>query len=239
MSKPTRISVVLAAYNGSFFIEEQIQSLLNILGKNDEIVVADDSSLDDTLEVLNTISDSRLRVLSFKDRVGYQRNFERAIAECNGEYIFFSDQDDICLPDRIELSLIALQSYGCVCGDAKLVDTDLGLIAPSYFALRQAEKFNALRLFVFPVVIGATVACTRDYLLDKLPFPDGVPHDQWLSVIAAMEGQLSIQYKPFILYRRHAQVTSCTGVGSRRRPLFIIIKERVLLFIALIRYFKE
>ena len=227
-----RISVVLASYNGAAWIGAQLASLLENLGPDDEIVVSDDGSSDATLEVLRAICDPRIHLLPPGPRLGYQKNFERAIHVAQGDVIFFSDQDDICLPERIPSSLQALEQADCVGGDARLVDADLKTIKPSHFDDRRA-RFGAWQMFVRPAVIGATMACRRDFLLASLPFPAEVPHDMWLSIRAARRGRLAIVETPFILYRRHGSAVSLTGTG-RKRGLGAIVTERLRLLRALL-----
>jgi len=238
MNNEIRISVVLAACNGSAYIAEQLHSLLESLGENDEIVIADDASTDGTIEVLKGVHDRRIKVLQFSERVGYQRNFERAIAASTGRYVFFSDQDDLCLPERIPLSLEALRHHALVCGDAVIADADLKPRSPSYFSYRGARSFSVFEMVAKPPVIGATMACRREFLADKLPFPAGLPHDQWLTLTAAAQGELGVVHRPFILYRRHAAVATPSGVtGGKKRALLRIVWERVRLGAIFLRWY--
>lgn len=230
-----RISVVLASYNGGHFIEAQLRSLLAALDADDEIVVSDDGSTDDTRGVVEAVKDRRIRLLPAGPRLGYQENFARAISSARGKYIFFSDQDDICLPNRIEQSLAALATAACVCGDATVVDADLQIISPSYFQLRRPRGFSAWHLLAKPAAIGATMACRREFVEAALPFPRSIPHDHWLSVLAASRRQLKVVPAPFILYRRHAGVASFTSTRSRR-SLSTILFERIRLGWALLTH---
>jgi glycosyltransferase involved in cell wall biosynthesis len=230
-----RISVVLAAYNGEPYIEQQLRSLLAGLDEYDEIVLADDASSDRTVDIVRGLGEPRIRLLTFNTRVGYQRNFERAIHSARGHYIFFSDQDDVCLPARVPLSLAALKDHECVCGDAIVVDAQLNELQPSYFAWREAGDFTPLHLFARPSVIGATIACTRGFVAKALPLPARIPHDHWLSLLAAARGQLHVIRQPLILYRRHTAVASITGLVGRRRSLLTICAERSRLLMALAR----
>ncbi|MBB1498913.1 glycosyltransferase [Paracoccus sp. MC1862] len=229
-----RITVVMATYNGARYLTEQINSLLAALGPDDEIVISDDGSTDETRMVVAAYTDPRIHLLPPGPRLGYQGNFQRAIRASRGQFIFFSDQDDVCLPQRIESSLAVLEDADCVCGDAVLVDQDLVLLQPSFFAARQA-RFSALRLFIRPTVIGATMACRRDFVMKSMPFPPKVPHDMWLSIRSALRGRLAVSRQPFILYRRHAATASITGNSAQRRSLPEILAERLRLGWALLR----
>lgn len=228
-----RISVVMAVYNGESYVWNQIDSLLRFLSCKDEIIVSDDSSTDGTRLIVESLHDKRVVLLPQSDRLGYQKNFERAISFASGKFIFFSDQDDICLPERISRSLQALETHGCVFGDAIVTDESLHHTAPSYFAQKGTYNFTALHLFLKPSAIGATMACTRSFLSSALPFPRGVPHDQWISVLAAARGELQVVLTPLIMYRRHLGVASLTGL-AKKRPLLLIAQERTRLLIALL-----
>lgn len=226
-----RISFVLASYNGELFVDAQIRSILDSLGPNDEIIVSDDGSTDGTRGIVEAIDDKRIRLMEPSTHLGYQGNFERAIKSSRGEFIFFSDQDDINLRHRIPESLSALARYDCVCGDAVITDVNLNELAPSFFALRKA-RFGSFQLFVRAAVIGATMACRREFVLESLPFPRKVPHDMWLSIRAAQRGRLCAISRPFILYRRHQGALSVTATTSGR-SFHQIFVERFRLLVAL------
>jgi glycosyltransferase involved in cell wall biosynthesis len=91
-------SIVLATYQGERFIDEQLDSIVSQLSPNDEIILSDDASSDGTLHAVRERGDPRIRILANRERVGYVRNFQRAISQVRGEYVFFSDQDDVWLP---------------------------------------------------------------------------------------------------------------------------------------------
>jgi glycosyltransferase involved in cell wall biosynthesis len=226
------ISVALASYNGAKFIAAQLQSILCQLGTNDEIVVSDDASSDDTVSVVQSLSDARVRVLAHGQRVGYIKNFERCIRAVRGTYVFLSDQDDVWSPDKVSTAVDMLKIAPCVASDAVVVDENLQVLFPSYFQQRKVDSTSALSLLLRPSIIGATMACRREFLMSYLPFPRGVPHDFWLVMNAALRGELAIINRPLILYRRHASALSPTAL-DRKRPLSRILAERARLIAAL------
>jgi glycosyltransferase involved in cell wall biosynthesis len=228
-------SVVLASYQGERFIGEQLDSVLPQLAPEDEVVVSDDVSTDRTFEVIARRGDARIRVLANDKRMGYVANFQRAIAGCRGDTVFFCDQDDIWLPNKVEMLDAALRTAGCAASDAIVVDDRLETLHRSYFELRGARRFSCLSLYLKPSIIGATVACRRDYLETLLPFPAGVPHDFWLTFNAACDNTLVVLRMPLILYRRHTDAHSITATG-RRRPTTVIAAERVRMIGAMLRH---
>jgi glycosyltransferase involved in cell wall biosynthesis len=221
-------SVVLASYQGERFIGEQLDSIIPQLSPDDEIIISDDASTDATLAVVAQCHDKRIRVLSNKTRVGYIDNFQRAINQSRGDVIFFSDQDDVWLPGKVAIFDRVLRDNCCVSSDAVVVDEHLRQIYPSYFQWRGARSFSAWSIFLKPPIIGATLACTRQYLDTLLPLPPGIPHDFWISFNAAWDDALEIVHTPQILYRRHSTALSPSAT-DRRRAVSRIASERVQL----------
>jgi glycosyltransferase involved in cell wall biosynthesis len=228
-------SVVLAACQGERFIGEQLDSILPQLAAEDEIVIADDASTDSTLQIIAQRNDRRIRVLANDTRVGYVANFQRAIDQSRGNLIFFADQDDVWLPDKVTTLEAALRTSECVASDATVVDECLNAVHRSYFDFHGTRKFSRLSVYLKPPFIGATLACHREYLQSLLPFPAGVPHDFWLTFNAIFDGKLAVIRTPLILYRRHADALSVTATG-RRRSLSSIAAERARLIGAMLRH---
>src|SRR6187431_132670 len=97
------ISIVLCTFNGARFLEEQIESILNQTYPNIELLISDDASIDDSIMILKKYEHHPLVKLFYnKQNVGFSKNFECAAMLTNGDYIAFSDQDDIWLPNKIE-----------------------------------------------------------------------------------------------------------------------------------------
>lgn len=219
-------SVVLATYQGEEFIGEQLDSILAQIGPNDEIVISDDASTDETLGIVRRRNDPRILIIVNNERVGYVMNFQRALDRARGQYIFFSDQDDIWLPGKMAAMHTALGLVGFAASDAVVVNDSLEPMHESFFALRGATRFTWCAIFLKPCIIGATMCCRRDYLKSLLPLPAGIPHDFWLSLNAAWDHQLKAILVPMILYRRHLAAHSPTAT-RRTRELGIVFRERL------------
>jgi len=108
---PPTISVVMAAYNGAAFLRETIDSVLAQTMPDFEIVVADDCSTDDTLAVLASIDDPRLRVVRAARNGGPAAARTLAMAHASGRFVAGLDQDDICRPDRFARQLAYLDDH--------------------------------------------------------------------------------------------------------------------------------
>lgn len=125
------ISVVMAVYNGGKYIKEQLESILDQTLPPDEVIIHDDRSTDETVELINSFIAEHGLTLNWKvtvnpENYGWQRNFFEATKEAAGDIIFFSDQDDIWLSDKIEVmaNVMKEQKAGCVFGGMIRVDWD-------------------------------------------------------------------------------------------------------------------
>ncbi len=222
------ISVCIATYNGSLYIDEQVQSILCQLSDNDEIIVSDDGSTDDTIEKINAFADSRIRWAGLGGRLGVIKNFERALSAAKGDLIFLCDQDDIWLSGKVEKCREALRHNILVVTDCKIVDSELNQILPSFFQHRKSGP-GLLRNLFRNSFLGCCMAFRRELLESVLPIPASVPmHDMWLGAIAETQGKVYFLPEPLSLYRRHGQNASPTAEKSRF-SLFQQLKFRVVL----------
>lgn len=228
-------SVVLASHNGERFIGDQLDSILPQLDSEDEIIVSDDASTDRTLQVVSARADARVHVIAHRARAGYVANFQRALNECRGDDIYFADQDDIWMPDKVATLSAALRRCALVASDAIVVNEQLERLHDSWFALRGATRFEAWPVYLKPCIIGATMACRRVWLQSRLPLPAGVPHDFWLSLNAILDDTLEVVQRPLILYRRHERAHSVSATDQRRQA-GTILTERLRLAAALLRH---
>lgn len=235
------ISVCVATYNGENYIKEQIDSILCQLSKEDEIIISDDGSTDSTLEILKSYKDSRIKILRHKHNTSYTHsadytthNFENALLHAKGEYIFLSDQDDVWLPNKVEVMKTKLLDYGLVVSDCMVVDSQLSVIHPSYFAIHRTKKgvINNLYINAFH---GACMAFRKEVLNQAIPFPNSdVGHDFWLGLIATHYYSVEFINQPLILYRRHDNTVSPSAKGSTL-PISYRIQYRLITIFELCR----
>lgn len=102
------ISVLLPVYNDENNIEESIKSILNQSYKNIELLVIDDASTDNTLSIVNSIIDKRIRVFKNETNLGITKSLNLIINESKGDLIARQDSDDISLENRLVLQYKAL-----------------------------------------------------------------------------------------------------------------------------------
>jgi glycosyltransferase involved in cell wall biosynthesis len=214
------ISVCLACYNGGKFIARQVESIL-AFPQVSELLISDDGSSDNTLQVLASIRDARIRVLSGPRR-GAIANFEFLLRHAYGQFIFLADQDDVWLKEKVDLMLGALQAADLVVSDCAVVDDQLNVIAPSFFEARGSGP-GVLKNLWKNTYLGCCMAFRREVLAYVLPFPRAVPmHDWWIGLMVNRRGRVHFLRKVLVLYRRHGAnatyaIVSQAGLLQRLR----------------------
>ncbi|MFX4153513.1 glycosyltransferase family 2 protein [Aliarcobacter butzleri] len=230
------ISVCIATYNGEKYIKEQLSSILKQLNSSDEVIISDDHSTDNTLEVIKSLDDSRIKIFINDKEKGYTRNFENALEKASGDIIFLSDQDDVWMDDKVKKSLRLLEENDFVVSDTQVVDNDLKTLAKSNFKLRNV-KHGFFNNFIRCRYLGACYAFNKRVLEKSLPFPKNseyIPHDYWIYMIAISNFKVRVIYEPLIKYRRHNLNTSSGGDKSSN-SLLKKVKIRIYLLFSLSR----
>jgi glycosyltransferase involved in cell wall biosynthesis len=197
------ISVCITTYNASKYIHDQIISILAQLGPDDEIIVSDDTSTDDTINIIKNINDHRIKILVGSNNLGVVKNFERALYAAKGEFIFLSDQDDLWLPNKVLECSKQLESNILVVTDCIVVDEKLNPLHESFFLLRNSRS-GVLKNLYKNSYIGCCMAFKKELLRYALPIPKDVSmHDVWLGLLAELKGTVCFLPKKLMLYRRH------------------------------------
>ena len=104
------ISVITTVYNGEKYISMAVKSVLNQTHDNFEYIIVNDGSNDATAEILDGLSDKRLKILH-TPRLGRAKALNLSVRNSSGDYIAVLDADDVCLPDRLRLQADFLNSY--------------------------------------------------------------------------------------------------------------------------------
>jgi glycosyltransferase involved in cell wall biosynthesis len=211
-----KISVCMATYNGSAYLAEQVMSILCQLGEDDELVVSDDNSTDNTLDIIASFHDKRIHVYTNERDRGYTENFENAMQHALGEYIFLSDQDDIWKSEKVAVMTRYLNRYDFVASDCVIVDQDLNVLSESRISQKNI-KHGFLRNLWSTRYLGSCMAFRRCVLAKCLPFPKNkriCVHDYWILLVSELYFKTCLINQPLILYRRHSLNASDGGERS-------------------------
>lgn len=207
MSKPL-VSVVIPNYNYAKFISETIESVLAQTYANLEVIVVDDESADDSLEVLKKF-DGRITVIAQKNQ-GVSRARNNGAAKASGEFIAFLDADDVWMPTKIERQMQRFTEDG----ELGMVHCSMTYIDPAGNVCgenregMEGDVSSELLKFDRGVVVG--VGSTS--LMPKKVFDELGGFDHRLSTAADwdLSYRLASEYKigfvdePLVLYRVHS-----------------------------------
>lgn len=240
------ISVCMATYNGEKYIKEQIDSILMQLSDNDELIISDDGSSDETVSIILDINDKRIKLLqntSAKENLSniqiVTRNFENALRHAQGDFIFMSDQDDVWLPQKVAMMLDVLKDVDYVVSDCYIVDEKLNIVHNSRFYEGGGLTKNKWKALISPTPYQGSCAAFRRTVLEKaLPFPRGIQsHDRWIGYVASFFFTYVILDQPLIYYRRHSNVVSTAALSNSREATLNKVKVRIKYIVELIKLF--
>jgi glycosyltransferase involved in cell wall biosynthesis len=228
----------MASYNGEKFILEQIESILIQLGEDDELVISDDSSTDETVEIIKRIPDPRIKLLTsnkFRDPI---KNFQWALKHAQGEYIFLSDQDDVWMDGKYTEMLQLLKQYALVISDSMIVDQELNVTHPSFFKYFNSGK-GIIKNMIKSSYYGSCMAFRKQVLDVALPFPDTkeIGHDLWIGLVAEIIGNVYFYEKPLLLYRRHSNAFTPVNVGKSTRTKYQMLFGRAVMIKEVFKFY--
>ncbi len=225
------VSIALGTYNGGQYLREQLESIAAQQRPPDELVICDDCSGDDSVEIVRWFAARAsfpVRLQINERRLGSTGNFAKAIALCRGRWIFLCDQDDVWMPQKIARLLQAAAEHpdaGLLFSDVRLVDAarrplGCGLWEALRFGRRQQRLLNrgdAWKVLVRRnVVTGMTMAFRSEYRPWVLPPAAGWVHDGWIALIVAAVAPCVAIAEPLVEYRQHPG----QQIGEKKRNLY-------------------
>ncbi len=227
-----QILILMGTYNGARYIREQIASIQAQTCSDWVLLVRDDDSGDNTVEIIEEMAQADDRIVLCRDHLGnlgVTANFGRLMSlalERSEPWVAFADQDDVWLPEKLEVSLTQLQASAngkpaLLHTDLQVVDVNLRVVHPSFLAyqrLRHVAERQLETLLVHNFVTGCTVMINRELLNFAAPIPsEAILHDRWLAVCAATSGNLIFLPQAMVKYRQHGN--NVRGAGGVMRYL--------------------
>jgi glycosyltransferase involved in cell wall biosynthesis len=208
----------MATYNGAPFLGSQLDSLAAQTRLPDELVICDDGSADDTLELLQAFAKRApfpVRIFENKQRQGYRKNFLNAGKQCRGDLIFFSDQDDEWLTEKIEkmARLFDKPTVLLAYHNAMVINQWGEALFTLYDNLEQRSAISSTDPDPFHFSLGFTQAYRRrlhrfDDLwsksCDHVAESERLAHDQWFFLLATILGITAYFDEPLVRYRQHS-----------------------------------
>lgn len=212
------VHILMATYNGEQFLRAQLNSIFSQSFQNFLLMVRDDGSTDSTIEILQEYQrryPEKIKIISDDlKNLGVTHNFSALLGLSNAEYIFFSDQDDIWLDNKLETELKKMKSIEeanvpcLVYSDMRLIDEEGNGIAESAWKQMNLHPrfFTLNRLLVQNIPHGCSMAINKAMRNLAYPIPqDVLLHDHWIALLAASCGKSAPIVEPTMQLRNHTQ----------------------------------
>lgn len=236
------VSVCIATFNGSRFIREQLNSILNQLSLSDEVIIVDDCSIDNTVELISSFNDNRIKIFNNEYNLGHIKSFSKAVSFSNNGIIFFSDQDDIWTEGRFNIMKHELSNPNIllVTANSEFIDDDGKSIDFPIEGVKESES-NRYFLNIVDIFIGKTnyygccMAFKRELLKFSFPIPNYVEsHDLWFAIVANVLKKN--KHLDFISLKRRIHGNNASVIN---RSISQKIFSRILFFISCLEILKR
>lgn len=237
-------SVIVATYNGSNFIIEQLNSLIKQTVKFDKIYIYDDCSSDDTLsEIQNWIHENNVLNIILrtnKTNKGYTKNFLDALSEVEGDFVFLCDQDDVWKPNKVFEFSKVIEEYKNFEGPM-LITSGYSVCDENLNELKSLHAKTKLHISVAQLKLNSFIKdcsypgmtfCVNRRLIEeakaKLNYDFIKFHDYFLSVLALTNGKMLCIQKKLVLYRQHGsnQIGAAGNSNKTRKHWKKVLEQK-------------
>lgn len=208
-----KVTIVLTTYNGERFLADQIRSIQEQTYTDWQLLIRDDGSTDATAEIIRQFQAEDERISFINDgeveNLGVIKSFHRLIHHQEADFYFFSDQDDVWLPDKLQMCLDEAQHYSVetpllVYTDLKVVDEQLRVQSESMIRSQSHHANTQLLQELTENTVTGGVAMMNHRLAQMWTKTEGIlMHDWYLALLASALGHLVYIDQPGELYRQH------------------------------------
>lgn len=222
-----KISVALCTYNGEKFIAEQLNSILNQTVSVNEIIVCDDGSTDDTVNIVNSLLSKAPVVYHIEKNeksLGVANNFLKALKLATGDYVFTCDQDDVWHKDKVKTFLCEINATkkDLYFSDGILVDAEGVPMGNTLWEAYNIKYDNIIRAPIIKTLVrqslatGAATVVSKNLINQINAIPANWLHDEWFAVVAALNNSAQPINRTTFNYRQHGK----NVVGAEKQTVF-------------------
>ena len=232
--KKQLVSVIMPAFNASAFISDSIDSILKQSYKNLELIICDDCSSDETLDLASQFSkyDNRINLISNSTTLGIAQSRNRCISIAKGEIIAFCDSDDVWQNDKLELQV------------KKLLSEDYSVISSNCYIIDASGKKIGKR--IYPKIITKKMMRFRNFIINSsaifkkedidIIFEE-IKHEDYLYWLNIVKKNVYCFQQPLINYRVHESNFTNNKIKSLIWHYYVWRKKGESLFIIPILFF--
>lgn len=139
------VTVVIPTYNHAQFLKKSLSSVISQTFTNWEAIVVNNYSEDNTVDVVNSFSDPRIKLVNFRNNGSIAASRNQGVNLAKGYYVAFLDSDDFWFPEKLEISLREMEKYDCdlICNGESLIENDK-VIATWHHGPQSRSSFSQL-----------------------------------------------------------------------------------------------
>jgi len=220
-NKKKTINILLSTYNSSAYLCDQLDSIVSQTYTDWCVLIRDDGSINDTLNIINKYVDKYpgkiILIEADKRNMGPCQSYSSLLECSTADYIMFADQDDIWIPEKLELCMKKMHKMEkqydpsfplLVHTDLKVVDQDLQILQDSFMSYQNISGFRdrTNQLLLQNSITGCTVLINRALKDISIPIPKrACMHDWWLALVASLFGKIGFIDMATVYYRQHAE----------------------------------
>ncbi len=229
-----KVSIVMAVYNGEVFLENSLTSILSQLNPEDEIIIINDASTDQSLDIIHSLQDSRISIIQNERNQGVNISFLKGLYLATGQLIFIADQDDTWKENKVEYcrELFHQHSIGLLVHNGTIFQYSKPT-GKTIFEINKSGK-GFWKNFRSDTYVGCCMVMRGDIrhqLLPKAQFRN-VMYDHYLGLMAELKNVDTLfTDESLIEYHRHGN--NLTDIGQRRN-LGLVVWDRIRLGFMLI-----
>jgi len=244
ITNPHTIAILMAVFNGEAYLREQLDSLINQSCLDWTLYIRDDGSSDATRKILNEYLFKYPKLVLVDNNelhLGAMKSFLYLMEIVESEFYMFCDQDDVWLPEKIEITYKHMLEINesnkdkpiIIHTDLKLVDSNLNIISDSYWSSIKLDpdKFKSYNyLAICSYATGCTMMFNQKAKEVSLPVPeDESMHDWWVAINVIRKGIVSSIYLPTILYRQHDKNLRGVPIGRESSIFYRMFRPVTLI----------
>lgn len=233
-----KVTILMSTYNGERFLAEQIESIRQQTYTDWQLLIRDDGSKDRTREIIQDFcqKDNRIHFVNpdSVENLGVIKSFFHLLKHQMSDVYFFSDQDDVWLPEKVEMQLEETIKYDdnqplLVYTDLKVVDQELNVVHESMIRTQSDHANTELLQEITENTVTGGVSMINQALADLWTGQeeyDLLMHDWYLALLAAAFGHLVYIDRPSELYRQHSN--NVLGARTLRKRMQNWIRPYIL-----------
>ena len=218
-----KVSVIIPVYNSSKYIKECIESVINQTYKNLEIIVIDDRSTDNSVEIIKSIKDKRIKLIEQEKNMGVAIARNKGIKASNGDYICFLDSDDYWYKNKIEKQIKFIKNKAFIYSKYLYLRNDKTHVANVPKSLTYEQLLKNTAIFTSTVMLNMKYLKKQDIYMPNIA---GEDYGAWFNILKSIDKAYGMQ-EVLSIYRVGNKSLSSNKIKAMKRTWILYKLEKL------------